>query len=213
MNLRAASLGHGGRRALGRQPAEGGPGQVAPDRPPAAALGRADPRRRRRREARNLRADEPVDCAGHRHSPDYFGNARTAGHERPDRGDAPRPGHVAAFARAGHGRPGARGGHGQDRWRISRREHLGAVRESRTIAASAGQPRRPGAGRPGAGARPGRGFQRRRGVLQAGHPPRHAPPVLGLRHPRLRHDAGDHHRRHRPVRGQRAGPGGGLRSR
>ncbi len=50
----ARSTQQAGRHAVRRQPAEGGPGQVAGDQAAGAAARRADARRRRRRQARNL---------------------------------------------------------------------------------------------------------------------------------------------------------------
>ena len=52
------------RRAFGRQPAEGGAGQMAVDAPEGDDLRRADPRHRRRRQGRDLPADARLADAG-----------------------------------------------------------------------------------------------------------------------------------------------------
>ncbi len=61
MRLRAASLDMRSRRAFRRQPAEGRPGQMAPNPAPAPHAGRTDPRHRRRRQARDLPTGRPMD--------------------------------------------------------------------------------------------------------------------------------------------------------
>ena len=62
---------------------------------------------------------------------------------------------------------------------------------------------RPRRARAGAGAPDRCDLRRRRRVLEGVDAPRRAAPGVGLRHPRLRHDAGDRHRRHRSRGRQR----------
>ena len=83
--------GAGGGAALGRQPAEGRPRQVAGDEPEDPDHGRADPRHRRRRQVRDPRADEPARPGGDGHPDDLHRAAGGARHERPRAGHARRP--------------------------------------------------------------------------------------------------------------------------
>ena len=201
--------GAGGRHPLRRQPAEGGAGQVARDPPRGAAARRAHPRRGRRRQARDLRADEPAGPPQGlaillitSEMPELLGLAR------PDPGDAPG---------AGDGR--ARRAAEATQEKILKAAMADAHREETPGDRARAQLDAAGRGRAAGGscwtcARPwvralaplvlvlliGVRLQRRRGLLQVGHPPRHAPAGLGLRHPGLRHDPGHHHRRHRPGR-------------
>jgi ribose transport system ATP-binding protein len=105
-----------GQGALGRQPAEGGDRQVADERAAALHPRRADPRRGRGREVRDLRARGPAGGDGGGDPVHLVGARRADRHVRPHSGDEPRRGHggfrgaaVRAGAHFGRGLSGGRG--------------------------------------------------------------------------------------------------------
>ena len=90
---------------LRRQPAEGRPRPLAGHQPPRRADGRADPRHRRRRQARDLRADARPGRRGRRRADGLQRAARGDRHVRPDPGDARRPARRRAARRLRPRRP------------------------------------------------------------------------------------------------------------
>ena len=87
-NIRAPSVAAAGRHAVGRQPAEGRAGALAVDAAARDHLRRADPRHRRRRQERDLRADARARRPGRRDPDDLERHGGGDRGERPDRGDA-----------------------------------------------------------------------------------------------------------------------------
>src|SRR5439155_10803330 len=80
---------------------------VARRRGARARDGRADARRRRRRESGNLRADEPAHRRGRGHPDDLVRAAGSARHERSDLRHAPRTDSGGARCGGRHRRTGA----------------------------------------------------------------------------------------------------------
>ncbi len=82
-----------GQHTFWREPAEGVVRQVGPDPAHSAADGRADPRRRCRRQNGDLPAHQRAHRRRSRGRPGQLGSARARGHVRPGTGHARRPHH------------------------------------------------------------------------------------------------------------------------
>ncbi|CAA9563372.1 MAG: Ribose ABC transport system, ATP-binding protein RbsA, partial [uncultured Thermomicrobiales bacterium] len=106
-----------GRLPLRRQPAKGGPRQVAGDRAGGADPGRADPRHRHRHQVRALRPDRRPGGEGDGDPPRLLRAARVAGADRPHPRDAQRHDRRRDPPRAGQrrGDPGGGGRRGGGR--------------------------------------------------------------------------------------------------
>ena len=210
--------------AVGRQPAAGGlrPRDGHPAEPAAAR--RADPRRRRRRQGRDLPADRRgrprADCAVLVASSELeelmhlcsriVVHVRAAGWPH-DRRAEPQFNKEAIIG-AGRGRQRLRRAHrggsramsSATRTAATRRARRAALPPRRARAAPAAWPRRRSSASCSPASSSSSASARQAHVRQHRQPAGDGPQPLRVRHPGDRREPGDPHRRHRPV-GRRAG--------
>ena len=100
MNIKAPSVMSDRRQAVGRQPAEGRPVQVAVHRPGRADPRRAHPRHRRRRQVRDLHDHQPAGGGREGRRRHLLRAARAARHLRPHLHAVGGPDHRSSYRSA-----------------------------------------------------------------------------------------------------------------